>query len=135
MMTSIAKKIPYYVAILFFAIASLASMLKGASISTAVVRGFLSASVSWVFAWLLAYIIFSDKFPEAVLPEGAEELDGKFMVKDRDVLRKEIEEKEAAKKVADKTPAKPAAQEKKEEKKEEDEEEKAPAPAPVPAKK
>jgi uncharacterized membrane protein YfcA len=80
-MTSIAKKIPSITALLFFAVAALASVVKGGGIVTAVSRGILAGAVSWIFASLLAYIIFSEKIPEAKAPAGLEDLEKEYQSK------------------------------------------------------
>lgn len=68
-MTTFAKKFPVAVAILFFSVASASAMLSGAEILTALVRGMIAAAVSVVFAALIGYLLFSEKIPEAAVPE------------------------------------------------------------------
>ena len=80
-MTTMAKKIPYITAILFFSVAALASTIKGGGLVTAVSRGLVAGAVSWVFAALSAYIMFSEKLPEAKAPPELEGLEDKYRPK------------------------------------------------------
>ncbi len=80
-MTTFAKKIPYFVALLFFSVAALTSVIKGAGFVTAFLRGLVAGGVSSVFAAILSYIVFSEKLPEAKAPPGLEELEDKFKIK------------------------------------------------------
>lgn len=68
-MTTFAKKFPVAVGILFFSVASASAMLSGAEILTALFRGMIAAAVSVVFAALFGYLLFSEKIPEAAVPE------------------------------------------------------------------
>ncbi|MBI3795141.1 MAG: hypothetical protein HY280_10525 [Nitrospinae bacterium] len=80
-MTSVAKKIPYLTAVLFFSVAGFLTLFRGGEITTAVTRGMLAGFIAYVFAALLAYITFSEKIPEAKAPEGLEELEYQFRSK------------------------------------------------------
>ena len=68
-MTTFAKKFPVAVGILFFAVAASSAMLSGSEILTALFRGAIAAAISAVFAALIGYLLFSEKIPEAAVPE------------------------------------------------------------------
>lgn len=80
-MTSIAKKIPYITASLFFSVAAFASVYKGGGPTIAITHGILAGFVAWIFASLLSYVIFSEQIPEAKAPTGLEELEKEFQSK------------------------------------------------------
>jgi uncharacterized membrane protein (DUF485 family) len=80
-MTSVAKKIPFVTAVLFFSVAGFTTLLKGGGILTAVTRGLVAGFVSIIFTSLMTYIVFSEKLPEAKAPPGLEELEEEFKSK------------------------------------------------------
>ncbi|MBI5178547.1 MAG: hypothetical protein HZA04_04750 [Nitrospinae bacterium] len=81
-MSTVIKKIPLALAGIFFAVAALVSMFKGAEVETAVLRGLVAGGVSIPFTWPLAYVLFSEKLPQATPPPGLEDLAKKFEAKE-----------------------------------------------------
>lgn len=80
-MTSIAKKIPVAVALLLFGVAACAAMLKGAELSTALVRGIIAGAIGALFAWFPAYLIFAEPLPQPKAPPGLERFEETFKTK------------------------------------------------------
>lgn len=80
-MTTLAKKIPVAVGLLLFGVAACVAMLKGAELSTAIIRGIIAGAVGTLFAWLPAYLIFAGPLPQPKAPPGLEYMEEKFKPK------------------------------------------------------